>query len=54
LLNGKKFDVRNYLLIACCKPLIAFYGDGYCRLTSVPYDRESPDLTGHLTNQVCK
>nr|XP_026693357.1 uncharacterized protein LOC100186709 isoform X1 [Ciona intestinalis] len=51
LLDGRKFDVRNYLLIACTNPLVVFYCDGYCRLTCMPYDLDSTDLTGHLTNQ---
>uniref|UniRef100_H2ZJA2 Tubulin--tyrosine ligase-like protein 9 n=1 Tax=Ciona savignyi TaxID=51511 RepID=H2ZJA2_CIOSA len=51
LLDGRKFDVRNYLLIACVNPLVVFYCDGYCRLTCMPYDLHSTDLTGHLTNQ---
>ncbi|CAK8697990.1 uncharacterized protein LOC143449276 [Clavelina lepadiformis] len=51
LLEGRKFDVRNYFLIACTNPLVVFYRDGYCRLTCMPYDHYSTDLTGHLTNQ---
>jgi len=51
LLDGKKFDVRNYLVIACAQPLVAFYRDGYCRLTCTDYNVEDTDLTSHLTNQ---
>lgn len=51
LLDGKKFDVRNYMIIACTNPLVVFYRDGYCRLTCTDYDTHSKDLTGHLTNQ---
>lgn len=52
LLNGKKFDVRSYLLIACAVPYMVFFGHGYARLTLNLYDPHSSDLSGHLTNQV--
>lgn len=52
LLDGKKFDVRAYLLIACAVPYMVFFGHGYARLTLGLYDPHSRDLTGHLTNQV--
>ncbi|KFV05263.1 Protein polyglycylase TTLL10, partial [Tauraco erythrolophus] len=51
LLEGKKFDVRSYLLIACTAPYVLFFGQGYVRLTCVDYDAASDDLTVHLTNQ---
>nr|XP_021540023.1 inactive polyglycylase TTLL10 [Neomonachus schauinslandi] len=51
LLDGKKFDVRSYLLIACAMPYMVFFGHGYARLTLSPYDPHSSDLSGHLTNQ---
>ncbi|XP_063091325.1 inactive polyglycylase TTLL10 isoform X1 [Cavia porcellus] len=51
LLNGKKFDVRSYLLIACAVPYMVFFGHGYARLTLNLYDPHSSDLSGHLTNQ---
>lgn len=52
LLDGKKFDVRSYLLIACAMPYMVFFGHGYARLTLSLYDPHSSDLSGHLTNQV--
>lgn len=52
LLDGKKFDVRSYLLIACTVPYMLFFGHGYVRLTCLNYDPMSDDLTSHLTNQV--
>lgn len=52
LLEGKKFDVRSYLLIACTAPYMLFFAQGYIRLTCVNYDAASDDLTVHLTNQV--
>ncbi|XP_037666526.1 inactive polyglycylase TTLL10 [Choloepus didactylus] len=51
LLDGKKFDVRSYLLIACAMPYMVFFGHGYARLTLGLYDPQSSDLSGHLTNQ---
>ncbi|KAL1777315.1 inactive polyglycylase TTLL10 [Sigmodon hispidus] len=51
LLDGKKFDVRSYLLIACTMPYMVFFGHGYARLTLSLYDPHSSDLSGHLTNQ---
>ncbi|XP_051027158.1 inactive polyglycylase TTLL10 [Acomys russatus] len=51
LLDGKKFDVRSYLLIACAAPYMVFFGHGYARLTLSLYDLHSSDLGGHLTNQ---
>ncbi|NXY49677.1 TTL10 polyglycylase, partial [Ceuthmochares aereus] len=51
LLEGKKFDVRSYLLIACTAPYVLFFAQGYVRLTCVNYDVASDDLTVHLTNQ---
>uniref|UniRef100_A0A8C5SUH5 Tubulin tyrosine ligase like 10 n=1 Tax=Laticauda laticaudata TaxID=8630 RepID=A0A8C5SUH5_LATLA len=51
LLEGKKFDVRSYLLIACTVPYMVFFGHGYVRLTCLNYDPKSNDLTSHLTNQ---
>ncbi|XP_069597347.1 inactive polyglycylase TTLL10 [Ranitomeya imitator] len=51
LLEGKKFDIRSYLLIASTVPYFVFFRHGYVRLTCNPYDPESDDLTGHLTNQ---
>lgn len=52
LLEGKKFDVRSYLLIACTMPYMLFFGHGYVRLTCLNYNPRSDDLTTHLTNQV--
>ncbi|XP_075697093.1 inactive polyglycylase TTLL10 [Rhinoderma darwinii] len=51
LLEGKKFDIRSYLLIASTIPYFVFFRHGYVRLTCNPYDPKSDDLTGHLTNQ---
>ncbi|XP_069040067.1 protein polyglycylase TTLL10 isoform X2 [Lepisosteus oculatus] len=51
LLEGRKFDVRSYFLIACLTPYMVFFRHGYVRLTCDPYDPSSDDLSAHLTNQ---
>ena len=54
LLNGKKFDVRAYMLIACTNPYIVLFHNGYLRLSCENYDPESRDISTHLTNQVSR
>ena len=51
LINGYKFDVRAYMLIASTEPYIVFYHPGYVRLTCEPYSTSTLDLHVHLTNQ---
>ncbi|CAN2388257.1 Tubulin tyrosine ligase-like family [Pristimantis euphronides] len=51
LLEGKKFDIRSYLLIASTVPYFLFFRHGYVRVTCNLYDPKSDDLTSHLTNQ---
>lgn len=52
LLKGKKFDLRAYMLIGCCKPDMVFFREGYCRLSLQPYDLSNlDDRYAHLTNQ---
>ncbi|XP_056158219.1 protein polyglycylase TTLL10 [Lampris incognitus] len=51
LLQGRKFDVRSYLLIACTAPYMVFFRHGYVRLTCDLYDPTSNNLSIHLTNQ---
>ncbi|XP_003385337.1 PREDICTED: protein polyglycylase TTLL10-like [Amphimedon queenslandica] len=52
LIEGRKFDIRVYmLLIAGEKSIFAFYREGYIRLSCLPYDDKSMDMTIHLTNQ---
>ncbi|XP_041953379.1 protein polyglycylase TTLL10 isoform X2 [Alosa sapidissima] len=51
LLQGRKFDVRSYLLIASTTPYMVFFRHGYVRLTCDLYDPNSKNLSAHLTNQ---
>lgn len=51
LLNGRKFDIRVYLLVGSSRPYNVFFHSGYLRLAVNTYDNESDDLTTHLTNQ---
>ncbi|XP_007905165.1 protein polyglycylase TTLL10-like [Callorhinchus milii] len=51
LLDGRKFDVRSYFLIACTSPYVTFFHHGYVKVTCNQYHPNSDDLTGHLTNQ---
>ena len=55
LIEGLKFDLRIYVLLAGCDPLrIYLYEEGLTRLATVPYlppKRENLDnLCMHLTN----
>ncbi|XP_072888603.1 protein polyglycylase TTLL10-like [Hemitrygon akajei] len=51
LLEGRKFDVRSFFLIACTSPYMIFFCHGYVKLSCNKYDLLSDDLTSHLTNQ---
>lgn len=50
LLHGRKFDFRMYLLIASANPIIAYYHDGFLRVTLAEYDANSKDKKVLLTN----
>ena len=51
LFNGRKFDVRCYLLIANVKPLVIFWHDGYIRVCTAPYEGAPLDnRRAHVTN----
>ena len=45
LIEGHKFDFRIYLLIASTNPLIAYYHDGFLRLSLHLYDKDSTDVS---------
>jgi len=47
---GSKIDVRSFVLVASMKPAIVFYFDGFARKSDVAYDKDSSDLTVHITN----
>lgn len=51
LLEGRKFDIRVYLLIVAARPFLALYHSGYVRLSCEPYDEASTSACVHLTNQ---
>lgn len=53
LLDGKKFDIRVYMLLVAAErgQILAFYREGYVRRACLPYDKNSEDMTVHLTNQ---
>eukprot|EP01049_Picozoa_sp_SAG25_P004530 SAG25_NODE_287_length_10351_cov_22.194499_6_plen_312_part_00 len=52
LLNGRKSELRAYLLVASLEPLLVFYHSGTVRLNVAPYvhDGRWGDDTVHITN----
>jgi hypothetical protein len=52
LVDGKKFDIRCYMLISNVQPLLVFYHPGYIRLSMFDFDEHDDNLLTHLTNQV--
>ena len=33
LVEGRKFDIRGYMLVVCMKPYLVLYNHGYVRLS---------------------
>jgi tubulin--tyrosine ligase like protein 10 len=53
LVEGFKFDLRVYMLVACVDPFIAYYHPGYCRRTLRQYSLDPATLNDpiiHLSN----
>ena len=50
LLEGRKFDFRMYMLIASTNPLMAYYHDGFLRVSLGNYESNSTDKKVLLTN----
>ncbi len=50
LLNGRKFDFRMYMVVASTNPLMAFYHDGFLRVSLYGYDVNTTDKKILLTN----
>jgi len=52
LVEGRKFDIRAYMLVVCMKPYLVLYNHGYVRLSLNQYTTEGfeKDLITHLTN----
>eukprot|EP00743_Colponemidia_sp_Colp-15_P010963 GILK01012157.1.p1 GENE.GILK01012157.1~~GILK01012157.1.p1 ORF type:complete len:685 (-),score=132.26 GILK01012157.1:143-2197(-) len=51
LINGRKFDIRVYMLIARTKPYLVYFHSGYCRVAFDPYDSSNVENRMiHLTN----
>jgi len=52
LIDGHKFDVRSFLLIASLDPLLVFYHDGFARKAANKYNSDTSDVNAHITNAV--
>lgn len=50
LLDGRKFDFRMYLMIGSSNPMMAFYHDGFLRVSLYEYDANSNDKRVTMTN----
>ena len=50
--GGYKFDLRLYVLVTCCHPLVAYvYDEGLARRAAAPYDvGDLDERASHLTN----
>ena len=51
LIDGRKFDIRLYVLTLSYKPLVVYvFRGGFCRLSTQIYNPKKLDLDIHLTN----
>ena len=50
LLENRKFGFRSFLLVASTNPVIAYYHDGYLRLSLDEYDSGSKEAKTFVTN----
>ncbi len=52
LIDGRKFDIRAYMIVVCMKPYLVLYQPGYVRMSLNPYTTENfaKDKITHLTN----
>ena len=50
LLENRKFGFRSFMLIASTNPVIAYYHDGYLRLSLDQYDPSSKEIKTFVTN----
>ena len=52
LIDGRKFDIRAYMIVVCMKPYLVLYQPGYVRMSLNTYttDNFAKDKITHLTN----
>ncbi len=52
LIDGRKFDIRAYMIVVCMKPYLVLYQPGYVRMSLNTYTTENfaKDKITHLTN----
>ena len=56
LINGRKFDIRYFMLISCTKPYLVLTNTGYARISLEEYSmtgldfKTKEDRARHLTN----
>jgi len=50
LIDGRKVDIRTFLLVASLNPKLVFYHDGYGRVSSVNYSRAATQNVVHISN----
>jgi Tubulin-tyrosine ligase family len=51
LIRGRKFDIRQWVLVTDCTPLAAwFYGDCYLRFAAAEYSTVDLSVAPHLSN----